>query len=76
GEEISIATQPVNAKDAGAFGILKTDENNIIKSFIGKPDASLLPDWTSPVSDDMKNVGRHYLASLGIYIFNRDLLVE
>ena len=76
GSEISIATQPVNAKDATAFGILKTDENNIIKSFIEKPDASLLPDWTSPVSDDMKNEGRHYLASMGIYIFNRDLLVE
>ncbi|WP_431157987.1 glucose-1-phosphate adenylyltransferase [Winogradskyella poriferorum] len=76
GAEISIATQPVNAKDATAFGILKTDENNIIKSFIEKPDASLLPDWTSPVSDDMKNEGRHYLASMGIYIFNRDLLVE
>lgn len=76
GAEISIATQPVNAKDATAFGILKTDENNIIKSFIEKPDPSLLPDWTSPVSDDMKNEGRHYLASMGIYIFNRDLLVE
>jgi len=76
GAEISIATQPVNAKDATAFGILKTDENNIIKSFIEKPGASLLPDWTSPVSDDMKNEGRHYLASMGIYIFNRDLLVE
>ena len=76
GAEISIATQPVNAKDATAFGILRTDENNIIKSFIEKPDTSLLPDWTSPVSDDMKNEGRHYLASMGIYIFNRDLLVE
>ncbi|NRB82652.1 MAG: glucose-1-phosphate adenylyltransferase [Winogradskyella sp.] len=76
GAAISIATQPVNAKDATAFGILKTDENNIIRSFIEKPDASLLPDWTSPVSDDMKNEGRHYLASMGIYIFNKDLLVE
>ncbi|WP_422104276.1 glucose-1-phosphate adenylyltransferase [Winogradskyella sp.] len=76
GAEISIATQPVNAKDATAFGILKTDDNSIIKSFIEKPDASLLPEWTSPVSDDMKREGRHYLASMGIYIFNRDLLVE
>ncbi|WP_299127853.1 glucose-1-phosphate adenylyltransferase [uncultured Winogradskyella sp.] len=76
GAEISIATQPVGAKDATAFGILKTDQKNIIKSFIEKPDASLLPDWTSPVSEEMKNDGRHYLASMGIYIFNRDLLVN
>ncbi|MTE25890.1 glucose-1-phosphate adenylyltransferase [Winogradskyella ouciana] len=76
GAEISIATQPVNAKDATAFGILKTDNKSIIESFIEKPDASILPEWTSPVSDEMKKEGRHYLASMGIYIFNRDLLVK
>ena len=76
GAEISIATQPVNAKDATAFGILKTDEDNFISSFIEKPDASLLPEWTSPVSDTMKAEGRHYLASMGIYLFNRDLLIQ
>lgn len=76
GAEISIATIPVNAKDATGFGILKSDENNVITSFIEKPDTDLLPDWTSDVSDDMKDQGRHYLASMGIYIFNRDLLIE
>tara|TARA_R110002073_G_scaffold57778_4_gene146638 strand:- start:38608 stop:39870 length:1263 start_codon:yes stop_codon:yes gene_type:complete len=74
--KISIATLPVNAKDATSFGILKTDENDQITSFIEKPDADLLPDWTSEVSDDMKKEGRNYLASMGIYIFNRDLLIE
>ncbi len=76
GAEISIATIPVNAKDATGFGILKSDENNVITSFIEKPDSDLLPDWTSDVSEDMKAQGRNYLASMGIYIFNRDLLVE
>lgn len=74
--KISIATIPVNAKDATEFGILKSDEKNVVTSFIEKPDASLLPEWTSEVSDEMKNQGRNYLASMGIYIFNRDLLVE
>ncbi|MBE0424712.1 MAG: glucose-1-phosphate adenylyltransferase [Lutibacter sp.] len=73
---ISIATIPVNAKDATSFGILKTNSKNEITSFIEKPAAELLPDWTSEVSDEMKNEGRNYLASMGIYIFNRDLLVE
>ena len=73
---ISIATIPVNAKDATSFGILKSDEKNRITSFIEKPSADLLPDWTSDVSDSMKAEGRHYLASMGIYIFNRDLLVK
>jgi len=74
--KISIATIPVNAKDATSFGILKTNEKNDITSFIEKPAEELLPDWTSEVSPQMKNEGRNYLASMGIYVFNRDLLVE
>lgn len=74
--EISIATYPVTAKEATGFGLLKTNSENTITSFIEKPDASLLPDWTSDVSEEMKSEGRNYLASMGIYIFNRDLLVE
>ena len=76
GAEISIATLPVNAKDAPGFGILKTDAENFITSFIEKPDASLLPDWTSDVSEASKAEGKNYLASMGIYIFNRELLVK
>jgi len=76
GAEISIATIPVNAKDATSFGILKSDDKNEVTSFIEKPEKKLLPDWTSEVSDDMKSEGRNYLASMGIYIFNRELLVE
>ena len=72
--DISIATLPVNAKDATEFGILKTDDKNVITSFIEKPATELLPDWTSEVSDSMKNEGRNYLASMGIYIFNKKLL--
>lgn len=76
GAKISIATIPVNAKEATEFGILKSDDKNVITSFIEKPAEDLLPDWTSEVSDEMKNQGRHYLASMGIYIFNRDLLTQ
>ncbi len=76
GASISIATLPVNAKEAPEFGILKTDSENFITSFIEKPNASLLPEWTSEVSDESKAEGKLYLASMGIYIFNRDLLVE
>lgn len=72
--EISIATIPVSEKEAPSFGILKSDENNFISSFIEKPDAKLLPDWTSEVSDEMKAKGKNYLASMGIYIFNKGLL--
>ncbi len=76
GAEISIATLPVNAKDATSFGILKTNEDNSISSFIEKPNNELLQGWESEVSEDMQQSGRHYLASMGIYIFNKDLLIK
>jgi len=74
--DISLATIPVNAKDAPAFGILKANEENQITSFIEKPKTELLKDWSSEVSSGMQKEGRHYLASMGIYIFNRDLLIK
>ncbi|WP_370392432.1 glucose-1-phosphate adenylyltransferase [uncultured Winogradskyella sp.] len=76
GADISVGTYPVNAKDATSFGILKTDADNNITSFIEKPSSDLLKDWKSEVSDEMLAQGREYLGSTGIYIFNRDLLVE
>jgi glucose-1-phosphate adenylyltransferase len=76
GADISIATLPVTSKEAPEFGILKTNEESFITSFIEKPAAHLLPEWTSEVSEEMFAEGKHYLASMGIYIFNRDLLVQ
>jgi glucose-1-phosphate adenylyltransferase len=76
GAGISIATLPVTAKEAPEFGILKTDDENLITSFIEKPHADLLPEWTSEVSEESKAEGKHYLASMGIYIFNRQLLID
>ena len=76
GADISVGTYPVNAKDGTSFGILKTDENNQITSFIEKPDSKTILDWKSEVSDEMKSQGREYLGSTGIYVFNKDLLVK
>lgn len=73
---ISIATIPVGAREAPEFGILKANEDNFITSFIEKPKKELLPDWTSDTGDEMLRAGRVYLASMGIYIFNRKLLFD
>ena len=76
GADISIATIPVGDREASDFGILKADENNTITAFIEKPKKDLLPDWISDTGPDMQAQGRNYLASMGIYIFNRKLLVD
>ncbi|NHA06284.1 glucose-1-phosphate adenylyltransferase [Mucilaginibacter sp. HC2] len=75
GAEISIATIPVDAADVPGFGILKTDENSMVTAFVEKPKSDF-ESWASDVSDEMKAEGRVYLASMGIYIFNRKLLYE
>lgn len=72
--DVTIATIPVNAKDAPGFGILKSNENNEIISFIEKPSSDLLPEWTSNVSEELHRQGRDYLASMGIYVFSKHIL--
>lgn len=74
GGEITIATIPVTAKEATGFGILKSNENDEITSFIEKPTTDLLAEWTSDVSDDLASQGRNYLASMGIYVFSKGVM--
>jgi len=73
--EISIATIPVHVNDVPDFGILKTDADNFITAFVEKPKSGF-EKWVSDVSPQMEAEGRIYLASMGIYLFNRKLLYE
>lgn len=74
--DITIATIPVTDRDASDFGILKANNDQLITSFIEKPKKELLPDWISDTGEEMQKVGRNYLASMGIYIFNRSTLQQ
>ena len=75
GADISIGTIPVNAKDASDFGIMKMNEEGYITSFTEKPKSGL-EDWVSDTGEEMGQKGKVYLASMGIYIFNRKLLFD
>lgn len=72
--DITIATIPVNDQDAPGFGILKSDDDGNITSFIEKPSHDKLHDWKSEVSDKSREAGKEYLASMGIYVFSRNVL--
>lgn len=74
--DLSIATIPVADREASEFGIMKKDENGVITSFVEKPKKDVLPEWVSDTGAEMKAQGRNYLASMGIYIFNRKLLFD
>ncbi|MFU8811548.1 MAG: glucose-1-phosphate adenylyltransferase [Balneolaceae bacterium] len=73
---LTVATIPVTAEDATGFGIMKTDKSGEITSFVEKPDMDELPKWTSETEPHLKEQGREYLASMGIYVFNRDDLLR
>jgi glucose-1-phosphate adenylyltransferase len=79
--DITVATIPVGRKEAGAFGIMQIEEDRRIKRFEEKPkDPALLDSLHLPhewlkklgVSDD----GEKFLASMGIYVFNRSLIEQ
>jgi glucose-1-phosphate adenylyltransferase len=76
GADITIATIPVGEREAPEFGILKSNDEDLITSFIEKPKKELLPEWVSDTGAEMQQQGRNYLASMGIYIFNRKLLFD
>ncbi|HYC40286.1 MAG TPA: glucose-1-phosphate adenylyltransferase [Chitinophagaceae bacterium] len=76
GADISIATVPVGEREAPEFGIMKTRSDGFISSFVEKPKKEQLPEWVSETGEKMKLQGRVYLASMGIYIFNRRLLFQ
>ena len=74
--DVTIATIPVVASDASSFGIMKVSGDNSISNFVEKPPAEELPQWTSEVSEAYQTEGRVYLASMGIYLFRKELLKD
>lgn len=70
--DITIAVQPVAVQDAARFGILKREESLRINKFAEKPtDPRLLAELVS-----REDPQRPYLGSMGIYMFNTQVLVD
>ena len=72
GADISIAVKPVSAENAEEFGILQTDEAGRIVAFHEKPKGKEQNGLESNTGDPDKP----FFASMGIYVFNRGLLIE
>ena len=76
GAEVTVAVTPVKAEEAPGFGILKTDGQRRITEFYEKPKVEDLAGKQSPVDPDLERGGRVYLASMGIYIWDAQLLYD
>lgn len=69
GAEVTVATTPVRAEAAKAFGIMEVSDNGRITRFVEKPkDPAVLASLRGH-PDDLP-------ASMGIYVFNRDVLAD
>ncbi len=74
GADLTVATIPVTGEDATGFGIMKTNKDGMIESFVEKPSADELSEWKSDTPEHMKRQGKEYLASMGIYVFNKGVM--
>ena len=78
--EITIAARPVSRAEARGFGVMRTDNEGRVIGFSEKPqtDEEIDAVRTEPTWIDqyVPSQGRDCLGSMGIYLFNRDTLVE
>jgi glucose-1-phosphate adenylyltransferase len=77
--DITVATIPVGRSEAGSLGIMQIDAERRITRFVEKPkdpavlDSLKLPAaWYAPLG--IKGEGELFPASMGIYVFNRDII--
>jgi len=79
--DVTIGALPVTPEDAAGFGIMRLNDSGRVESFIEKPktEKELAEFRTDPDWIEARNIpsnGRAHLASMGIYLFDRDTLVD
>ncbi len=72
--DLTVATIPVVDKDATAFGIMKVNGDGVIDDFVEKPPMEELSNWKSEVAPEYAKQDKHFLASMGIYVFKVGVL--
>src|SRR4051812_3947810 len=81
GAEITLATKPVPRNQASDFGIMQSDDERRITRFVEKPKEAAILDELKLGPELLASIGvdaeeELFQASMGIYVFNRDVLVE
>ena len=70
--DITVAVQPVRREDVHGLGILKCGADGQITDFVEKPEDRLVQDRFLSRDDEH----RPFLASMGIYLFNTQVLID
>jgi glucose-1-phosphate adenylyltransferase len=75
--DITIASKPICKEVAKSFGILKIDKHRKTVDFYEKPkDDNVLNKLYNPSDYIDRDNNMNFIASMGIYIFNKDVLIE
>jgi glucose-1-phosphate adenylyltransferase len=79
--DVTIAVLPVSQEAASGFGIVQLDDAGRVVGFVEKPQTKEAQDplrtpepWLE--GRGIHSKGRQFLASMGIYLFERDVLFE
>ncbi len=79
--DVTIAAKPVHRSEASSLGVMRVDDSGQVVGFLEKPqtdeDVNMVamdPAWID--ARGIASEGRECLASMGIYLFNRDVLVD
>ncbi|NND96371.1 MAG: glucose-1-phosphate adenylyltransferase [Pirellulaceae bacterium] len=79
--DATIAGIPVSREDASSLGIMQVDDTGRVNGFVEKPQSEealasvrMDPAWIDARGIDSK--GRDCLASMGLYIFKKDVMVD
>ncbi|KAF8105663.1 hypothetical protein N665_0157s0228 [Sinapis alba] len=78
--DITVAALPMDEERATAFGLMKIDEEGRIVEFAEKPKGDQLKamkvDTTILGLDDKRAKEMPYIASMGIYVVSKDVMLE
>lgn len=79
GAHVTIAVYPVAREQTSSFGLVRLNENGRVTDFVEKPKQPeqlgplrVPPEWMADRGIEPR--GREYLASMGIYLFSREVL--
>lgn len=79
--DVTIAAMPVDRQTARSMGLMRVDDSGRVGGFLEKPQTDreidmvrMEPSWID--DHGVESRGRDCLASMGIYLFNRDTLVK
>jgi glucose-1-phosphate adenylyltransferase len=78
--DITLAVLPMEERDASSFGLVKTSPEGEVLSFVEKPEGQALldarVDTTALGLDAEAALRKPYIASMGIYVFSKEAMIQ